>query len=138
MELDKFFRHKRYFPVSVACAKRAQWDDSRAAYDDLLGDTEPAAPQPEQQELDLQLSQATDLGRALRLPVRCAEAAVLLALGLTRAEAAATLRINEHTVKSDLKILFERFQLRSGIDLSRLITEEARQIRRDAPGARKE
>ncbi len=74
---------------------------------------------------DLQLSQAPDLGAALRLPVRCAEAAVLLALGLTRAEAAATLRINEHTVKSDLKILFERFQLRSGIDLSRLTTEAA-------------
>lgn len=74
---------------------------------------------------DLQLSQASSLGHALGLTARCAGAAVLLALGLTRAEAAATLRISEHTVKDDLKILFERFRLRSSADLSRLITEAA-------------
>lgn len=74
---------------------------------------------------DLQLNQAPGLGRALGLTVRCAGAAVLLALGLTRAEVAATLRISEHNVKDDLKILFERFRLRSSTDLSRLITEAA-------------
>ncbi|WP_293677207.1 alpha/beta hydrolase [uncultured Phenylobacterium sp.] len=74
---------------------------------------------------DLQLSQAPGLGHALGLTVRCAGAAVLLALGLTRAEAAATLRIGEHTLKDDLKVLFERFRLRSSTDLSRLVTEAA-------------
>ena len=74
---------------------------------------------------DLQLSQASGLGHALGLTARCAGAAVLLGLGLTRAEAAATLRASEHTVKDDLKVLFERFRLRSSTDLSRLITEAA-------------
>lgn len=74
---------------------------------------------------DLQLSHASGLGQALGMSERCAGAAVLLALGLTRGEAAATLRISEHTVKDDLKALFERFGLRSSTDLSRLITEAA-------------
>lgn len=74
---------------------------------------------------DLQLSQAPGLGHALGLTARCAGAAVLLALGLTRAEAAATLRISEHTLKDDLKVLFARFGLRSSTDLSRLTTEAA-------------
>lgn len=74
---------------------------------------------------DLQLSQASALGHALDLTTRCAGAAVLLALGLTRAEAAATLQVSEHAIKDDLKLLFERFRLRSSTDLSRLITEAA-------------
>ncbi|HYE49970.1 MAG TPA: alpha/beta hydrolase, partial [Azospirillaceae bacterium] len=74
---------------------------------------------------DLQLGMAGALGAALGLPPRSAGAAVLLALGLTRAEAAATLRISEHALKDELKVLFQRLRLRSSTDLSRLTTEAA-------------
>ncbi|WP_337189238.1 alpha/beta hydrolase [Phenylobacterium sp.] len=72
---------------------------------------------------DLQLDQAPALAAALGLSERAASACVLLALGLTRSEAAATLRISEHTIKDELKLLFDRFDLRSATDLSRLTTE---------------
>lgn len=72
---------------------------------------------------DLELSQAGGLRAALGLSERSAGASLLLALGLTRGEAAAMLRISEHAVKDELAALFERFQLRSSTDLSRLTTE---------------
>lgn len=72
---------------------------------------------------DLQLSQAIGLSSALGLSERAASTCVLMALGLTRNEAAATLRISEHTIKDELKLLFGRFDLRSATDLSRLTTE---------------
>ncbi|MDZ4376513.1 MAG: alpha/beta hydrolase, partial [Phenylobacterium sp.] len=72
---------------------------------------------------DLQLGQAPALAQALGLSQRMASACVLLALGLTRSETAATLRLSEHTVKDELKALFHRFDLRSATDLSRLTTE---------------
>lgn len=74
---------------------------------------------------DLQLAQAPVLRDALGLTERAAGAAVLLALGLTRAEAAATLGISEHAIKDELSALFTRFGLRSATDLSRLTTEAA-------------
>lgn len=72
---------------------------------------------------DLELSHAPLMARALGLSDRAAGASVLLALGLTRAEAAATLRTSEHTLKDDLKGIYDRFSLRSSTDLSRLTTE---------------
>jgi pimeloyl-ACP methyl ester carboxylesterase/DNA-binding CsgD family transcriptional regulator len=72
---------------------------------------------------DLQLAQADQLREALGLSERGAGACVLLALGLTRAEAAATLHISEHAIKDELGALFDRFGLRSATDLSRLTTE---------------
>lgn len=72
---------------------------------------------------DLQLDQAGMLREALGLSERSAGACLLLALGLTRAEAAATLHISEHAIKDELSALFDRFDLRSATDLSRLTTE---------------
>lgn len=72
---------------------------------------------------DLELAQAGLLREALGLSERAAGASVLLALGLTRAEAAATLHISEHAIKDQLGALFDRFGLRSATDLSRLTTE---------------
>lgn len=72
---------------------------------------------------DLELAQAGLLREALGLSERAAGACVLLALGLTRAEAAATLHISEHAIKDELSALFDRFGLRSATDLSRLTTE---------------
>ena len=74
---------------------------------------------------DLHLDQAPLLREALELSERQAGACVLLALGLTRAEAAATLGISEHAIKDELAALFQRFGLRSATDLSRLTTEAA-------------
>jgi len=74
---------------------------------------------------DLQLGQAPLLRDALGLTDRSAGACVLLALGLTRQEAAATLKISEHAIKDDLAALFDRFGLRSSTDLARLTTEAA-------------
>jgi len=72
---------------------------------------------------DLQLSQAPQLQTALGLSERAAGACVLLALGLTRAEAAKTLKISEHAMKDELATLYGRFGLRSAADLSRMTTE---------------
>lgn len=72
---------------------------------------------------DLELAQTGPLREALSLSERAAGACVLLALGLTRAEAAATLHISEHAIKDELAALFDRFGLRSATDLSRLTTE---------------
>lgn len=72
---------------------------------------------------DLQLNQAPRLQAGLGLSERSAGASVLLALGLTRSEAAATLRISEHAIKDELTGLFDRFRLRSATDLSRMTTE---------------
>jgi len=72
---------------------------------------------------DLQLSQAPQLQTALGLSERAAGACVLLALGLTRAEAAGTLRMSEHAMKDELAALYDRFRLRSATDLSRMTTE---------------
>lgn len=72
---------------------------------------------------DLQLSQAAPLQAALGLSPRAAGACVLLALGLTRGEAAATLQISEHAMKDELAALYARFGLRSATDLSRMTTE---------------
>jgi pimeloyl-ACP methyl ester carboxylesterase/DNA-binding CsgD family transcriptional regulator len=74
---------------------------------------------------DLQLGQAPLLRLALGLSDRSAGASVLLALGLTRAETAATLRISEHALKDELKVLYDRYSLRSSTDLTRLTTEAA-------------
>ncbi|WP_397419022.1 alpha/beta fold hydrolase [Phenylobacterium sp.] len=72
---------------------------------------------------DLHLAQAPLLRAALGLSDRAAGASVLLALGLTRAEAAATLRISEHAIKDELAVVFGRFGLGSVTDLARLTTE---------------
>lgn len=72
---------------------------------------------------DVRLAQASALQAALGLSERAAGASVLLALGLTRGEAAATLRISEHAIKDELNALFLRFGLRTATDLSRLTTE---------------
>ncbi|MBU1375167.1 MAG: alpha/beta hydrolase [Alphaproteobacteria bacterium] len=74
---------------------------------------------------DLQFAQAPLLRDALGLTDRSAGACVLLALGLTRLEAAATLKISEHAIKDELAALFDRFGLRSSTDLARLTTEAA-------------
>jgi pimeloyl-ACP methyl ester carboxylesterase/DNA-binding CsgD family transcriptional regulator len=74
---------------------------------------------------DLQFAQAPLLRDALGLTDRSAGACLLLALGLTRAEAAATLKISEHAIKDELAALFDRFGLRSSTDLARLTTEAA-------------
>lgn len=72
---------------------------------------------------DVRLDQAPALQAALGLSERAAGASVLLALGLTRGEAAATLRISEHAIKDELNALFHRFGLRTATDLSRMTTE---------------
>lgn len=72
---------------------------------------------------DLHLAQAPMLRAALGLSDRAAGAAVLLALGLTRAEAAGMLRISEHAIKDELAVVFGRFGLGSVTDLARLTTE---------------
>jgi pimeloyl-ACP methyl ester carboxylesterase/DNA-binding CsgD family transcriptional regulator len=72
---------------------------------------------------DLQFSQAPQLSLALKLSEVASGASLLLALGLTRTETARTLQISEHTLKDVLKLLYDRFQLRSSTDLSRLTTE---------------
>jgi pimeloyl-ACP methyl ester carboxylesterase/DNA-binding CsgD family transcriptional regulator len=74
---------------------------------------------------DLQLAQAPQLQTALGLSERAAGACVLLALGLTRGEAAKTLNISEHAMKDELAALYDRFRLRSATDLSRMTTEGA-------------
>ncbi len=72
---------------------------------------------------DVQLAHVPELQRMLGLTERAASAAVLLAVGLTRAEAASTLNISEHIMKDELNRLFLQFNLRTATDLSRLITE---------------
>lgn len=72
---------------------------------------------------DVQPGQAPALRQALGLTERAAGASVLLALGLTRGETAATLHVSEHAIKDELNALFHRFGLRTATDLSRMTTE---------------
>lgn len=72
---------------------------------------------------DLKLAQAEALSVALGISLRSAGVSILLALGLTRSEAAATLHVSAHTLKDELTALYYRFGLRTAIDLSRMTTE---------------